>query len=509
MHSTISFWNKTASKAHYPPLEKSIEVDTLIIGGGITGVTAAYCLALKGKKPLLIEAGGLCDGTTGNTTGKVTIQHDIIYRRLKDKYGLDFAKGYADSQTRALEFIRKVVEKENIHCQLATCTSYIYATNEEDRESIQQEYEVAKELGIDAEWIDHFHFPNVNRGMVGFKNQHAFHAVRYVEGLAKAAAEKGATLCCGTKAIRVESGESIQVYCERDLVIKAKHLVMATQHPIFDGPNLYFTRLYANREYGIAVEAKRDWPDGNFINPGNPARSIRTHLENGKKILIAVGDGHFTARSEGGMEKHFENLMNFAGSIAGVENLLAKWSAQDYKTPDQVPYIGRNSDHSNIYVGTGYNKWGLTSGTLAGMMIADLILKGGTEYEAIYSRDRGDLFSSLGTVLSEVFGSVAELIKSKFETTESIKNLKQGEGRVIEYKGQKTGIFRDYDDSVTILDISCTHMTTELNFNDAEKTWDCPAHGGRFATDGTLLEGPPKNCLKVLYRGKFEDLQVK
>ncbi|MDF2685151.1 MAG: dependent oxidoreductase, partial [Clostridia bacterium] len=286
-------------------------------------------------------------------------------------------------------------------------------------------------------------------------------------------------------------------------------LVMATQYPIFDGPNIYYTRLYANREYGIAVEAKRDWPDGNYINPGNPARSIRTHVEDGKKILIVVGDGHFTARSDGGMEKHYENLINFADSIAGVENLLAKWSAQDYKTPDQVPYIGRNSDNSNIYVATGYGKWGLTNGTLAGMMISDLITKGDCKHGEIYSRTRGDMMSSVGTVLSEVFGSVGELIKSKFESTESVIGLKQGEGRVVNFKGQKTGIFRDYDDTVTILDISCTHMTTELNFNDAEKTWDCPAHGGRFAIDGTLLEGPPKNCLKILFKGKLSELEVK
>lgn len=507
--STVSFWNKTVSKEKYPRLESSLEVDTLIIGGGITGITCAYCLAQKGKNAVVIEAGGLCDGTTGNTTGKVTIQHDIIYSHLKSKYGLDFAKGYAESQTNALGFVRNVVEKEKIECSLATCTSYIYAANEDDRESIEKEYQVAKEIGIDAEFVNDFGFPNKNLGMVGFKNQHAFHSVRYVEALAKLAAAKGIKIYCDTKAIKVESGDIITVTCENDIVIKAKHLVMATQYPIFDGPNIYYTRLYASRDYGIAVEAARDWPEGNYINPGKPSRSIRTHVEDDKKILIVVGEDHFTARSEVNMEQHYQNLIDFADSIAGVKSLIAKWSAQDYKTPDQVPYIGRNSDNSNIYVASGFNKWGLSNGTLAGMMISDLITDGSCNFGEIYSRKRGDYLSSLGTVLSEVFGSVGELIKSKFESTESIKDLKQGEGRVIRFKGQKTGIFRDYDDSVTILDISCTHMTTELNFNDAEKTWDCPAHGGRFAIDGTLLEGPPKNCLKILFRGNLSDLVVK
>ncbi len=130
-------------------------------------------------------------------------------------------------------------------------------------------------------------------------------------------------------------------------------------------------------------------------------------------------------------------------------------------------------------------------------------------YEELYSKKRGDYSSSLGKTVSEVFGSVGELIQSKFEGTESIRDLKQGEGRVINFEGQKAGIYRGADDYVTVLDISCTHMTTELNFNNAEKTWDCPAHGGRFAaSDGKLLEGPPKDPLKILYQGKFSDLET-
>lgn len=504
---TRSYWNKTAQKAKYPRLKENMEVDTLIIGGGITGVTCAYCLARKGRDAVLIEAGGeLCDGTTGNTTGKVTIQHDIIYSHIEKKYGKEFAKKYAESQTGALDFVRKTVREESIDCQLGECTSFLFAASEGDRDAVEGEYKAAKEIGIDAEFQEFSNFPPHCYGILGFKHQYAFHAVRYVEALAKAAVEKGAKIYCDTKAIKVEDGDIVKVICENDLVVKAKHLVMATQYPIFDGPNIYYTRLYAKRAYGIAVEPKREWPDGSYINPGKPARSIRKHIEDGKEILIVVGDGHFTARGDGNMEQHFQNLGQYAEEIAGVREVLAKWSAQDYKTPDQVSYIGRNSDHSPIYVATGYGKWGLSNGTLAGNMIADLITTGSCEYEEIYSRTRGDLMRSAGTVLTEVFGSVGELIKSKFESADSIEGLKQGEGRVIRYKGEKTGIYRDYDDTVTILDISCEHLSTELNFNDAEKTWDCPAHGGRYATDGTLLEGPPKDGLKVLFRGKYTDL---
>jgi glycine/D-amino acid oxidase-like deaminating enzyme/nitrite reductase/ring-hydroxylating ferredoxin subunit len=504
---TVSYWNKTTEKERYPRLDKSLETDILIIGGGITGITCAYCLALKGAKPILIEAGGICDGTTGNTTGKITIQHDIIYNKITDKYGMDFAKFYAESQASALDFVKKRARQGSIDCQLAENTAYIFASAADDRETLKREYDVAQELGIDAEYIEEPNFPPDNFGMLGFRHQAVFHPVRYVEALAKEAVSTGAKIYCGTKAIKVEDDNIKTVYCENDLVIKAKHLVLATQFPIYDGPNLFFTRLYAKRAYGIAVEAQKDWPDGSYISSGEPARTIRTHVENDQRILIVVGEDHATARSEDNTGLHFKHLIEYAERIAGPVDLLAKWSAQDYDTPDQIPYIGRLSDNSTIYVAAGFKKWGLTNGTLASQMISELILNGNCRYEELYSKKRGDYSSSMGKTLSEVFGSVGELIKSKFEKTEDIQNLKPGEGRVIKFDGQKAGIYRDFENNVTILDISCTHMTTELNFNVAEKTWDCPAHGGRFAAaDGKLLEGPPKNPLQILYQGKFSDL---
>jgi glycine/D-amino acid oxidase-like deaminating enzyme/nitrite reductase/ring-hydroxylating ferredoxin subunit len=508
--NTVSFWNKTAKADHYPRLDKNLICDVLIIGGGITGVTTAYCLAQKGEKPVLIEAGCLCDGTTGNTTGKVTIQHDIIYSNILKKHGRSFAKAYADSQTEALEFVRRQVRDLSIDCQLMESPAYIYAQNGEERDAIIKEYQTAKDLGIDAFFVEAPTFPPGSCGMVGFHGQLSFHAVRYVSGLADAAVKMGARIYCDTKAVRLaDDGEIKTVLCENDITIEAKHLVMATQYPFYDGPNLFFTRLYAKRAYGIALEAKRDWPEGNYINAGQPSRSIRTHVEGGKKILIVVGEGHPTGRGAENEKTHFDNLRRFAEQIAGVDNVLATWSAQDYETPDQIPYIGRISDHSTIYVGTGYGKWGLSSGTLAGMLLADLITTGSCPYEAVYSRKRPDYSTSLGKTIAEVTLPVVELVKSKIEPTEPVAGIRQGEGRVIRFEGQRAGIYRDFDDTVTILDISCTHMSTTLNFNEAEKTWDCPAHGGRYSVDGKLLEGPPKHSLKVLFQGKYEEIAVR
>jgi len=504
--STLSYWNKTAEKTMYPALDHNIETDILIIGGGITGVTCAYCLAQRGLGSVLIEAADLCGGTTGNTTGKVTIQHGIIYSNIAKKYGDEAAALYAESQSGALNFVRELVRRESIDCQLMNNTAYVYASSLDDRASVEKEYETASRLGIDAEMIIKPGFPNGNFGMLGFKNQLCFHPVRYVEALARGAVSRGAKIYCDTKAIKVEDGDIKTVYCENDIIIRARHLVMATQYPIYDGPNLFFARLYAKRAYGIAVRSKRDWPDGSFINTGEPTRSVRTHMENGARVLIAVGENHPTGRGEDDMERHYQNLITFASDIAGVDEVLAKWSAQDYETPDQIPYIGRVSDDSNIFVASGFGKWGLSNGTLAGNMIAELISTGSCDYEGLYSRTRKDFASSPGKAFTEVLTPIGELIKSKLEGTEGLSGLEQGEGRVIRFQGQKAGIYRDFDDRVTILDITCTHMKTELNFNSAEKTWDCPAHGGRFNTGGKLLEGPPKHNLEVLYQGYYSDI---
>lgn len=508
-NNTVSFWNKTASKTYYPPLRESLGTDILIIGAGITGITCAYCLAERGLKPVLIEAGGICDGTTGNTTGKVTVQHGVIYYKIAEKYGLGAAKDYAQSQKSALEFVSDAVEKYGIDCQLYGNTAYLFAENDDEWDTLQRECETAEKLGIEAELIRQADFPPGNHGLLGYRNQLVFHSVRYVDALAAQASKMGARIYCDTKAFKLENGDIKTVRCENDIQINARHVVMATQYPFYDGPNLFYARLYAKRDYGIAVRALREWPDGSYVNIGDPVRSVRTHVENGERVLIVVGETHDTGRGFGDMSLHYRNLTEYADKIAGVKEVLAMWSAQDYDTPDELPYIGRISDNSDIYVAAGFRKWGLSNGTLAGMMIAELVDTGRCRWESLYSRTRADITSSFGKAFAGAVNPVIELVKSKLEKTEDIEGLNPGEGRVIRWGGERAGIYRDINDDVIVLDITCTHMGTELNFNNAEKTWDCPAHGGRYSCEGKLLEGPPKNPLKVLFRGKYEDLLKK
>jgi glycine/D-amino acid oxidase-like deaminating enzyme/nitrite reductase/ring-hydroxylating ferredoxin subunit len=506
---TLSYWNKTAERKIYEGLGSDIETDTLIIGSGITGVSAAYHLGNANVNTILIEAERLSSGTTGNTTGKITIQHGIIYSRLYKTYGQDTAKMYLEANQLAVDFVKKIVKTKKIDCNLEENTANIFASSKDQVELVENEYKTAKLLEIDAEYIKNADFPPNNYAMTGFKNQLVFHSVRYIESLAKLATFMGVKIYENSKIVKIVDKSSDKddgnIYCtlENQKVIKAKHVVLATQFPIYEGMGAYFTRLYPKRTYGIAVLHEKALPftSSCYINAGDPGRSIRTHLENGRRVLIVVGEGHTTSRSDD-MQVHFKTLEDYAHQLVGDCENIAKWSAQDYKTPDDMPYIGRVTKGSNIFVGTGYGKWGLSLGTLAGIIISDIIVNGKSKYEELFSPSRGNIIASADTFVKEVTGQVKELIGSKFKRADFAINLKPGEASIINFDGKKAGVYVNEDNVLTILDITCTHMGCTLGWNSAEKTWDCPCHGGRFAPDGRLLEGAPKNPLKVIYKEK-------
>ncbi len=501
----LSYWHQTQKTKEYPRLEKDLETGVLIVGGGSAGLSAAYCLTQRGIKPVLVEADTLCAGTTGSTTGKMTLQHGVIYQDLMKKYGIDVAREFAASQAEALRFAAQTVQKYGIACQMAETEACLYALTPEEKNILLQEYEAAKRMDILAEWSAKPTFPPKAKALLSYPGQAVLHPVRYAQGLADAAEGGGAHLYTHTKAVSVEEGDMTLVTMENGAAVRCRYLIQATQYPLFDGPNVFYARLYAKRDHAVALLPAWNWPEGAFINIGEPVRSIRSHMENGRRVLILVGGCHAPGRMEERDGSPYDRLREFGQSFSGECQVLAQWSAQDYETPDQVPYIGRLSGGSNIFAAAGFNKWGLLSGTLAGMMLAETIDTGRCRYEALYGLDRPDIISSLKKTAGEVLASAGELVKSKFEGTEEAGGLEIGEGRTIRFHGKRAGAFRREDGSVFVVDTTCTHMGTELHFNDAEKTWDCPAHGGRFQPDGKLIEGPPKDNLKVLFQGSYAE----
>ncbi len=496
-----SYWEQTQSRTLYPALEKEIRTAVLVIGGGITGVSCAYQLAKAGVSVALAEAGTLGCGATGHSTGKVSALHGEFYAPIAKAMGKETAGKAARTQREAVESVKRFALNSDRDCGFAESDAFFFARTEKERQKVEAEAETLRAVGLDARFVPHPDFPPQAVGAAVLFGQAVIHPLRYLSALADAAAGLGARIFEHTTVTHIRNGREIRAYCSGGVCIDAHHLIDATQYPAF---GVYFTRLYPRRSYAIAVEPKRAWPSGSYISADDsPARSLRTVREGEKNVLVAAGDGNITGRDDGKTDSgpHFEALKKYAEQIAGPFSLRAAWSAQDYETPDGLPYIGPVSPGSNLYIASGFNKWGLSGGTLAGIVLTEWITDGSSVRGEPYSPLR---FRPAGVVpmVEELSGQMGALLRSKTKKAERrAEELAPGEGGIVRFEGRKAGAFRHPDGTLTVLDIACTHLGCTLSWNETEHSWDCPCHGGRFDAEGRRLEGPPPRNLPVLYRG--------
>ncbi|MDD4835450.1 MAG: FAD-dependent oxidoreductase, partial [Lutispora sp.] len=231
-------------------------------------------------------------------------------------------------------------------------------------------------------------------------------------------------------------------------------------------------------------------PEGMFINVDTPGMTLRSQPHEGGQILLFGGESHKTAHGEQ-TSTHYENLRKLLRTIFTVKEELYHWSTQDYYTLDEIPYVGKlTSDTPNIYVATGFRKWGMTNAIAAAIIIKDLITKGESPWQDIYSPQRSTTAKAAGTFITQNADVAVQLVSGKLENPDDHIDLGNSEGKVVEYKGKRTGAYKDKDGKLYLLDITCTHLGCELQWNDAEKSWDCPCHGSRFSHDGSIIEGP-------------------
>ncbi len=486
-----SFWLDSIEGLNTPKLDRDLDVDVAIVGGGMVGITTAWMLKNKGLNVALVESDKLFRGTTGYTTAKITSQHGLIYDKLVNKMGKDVAKQYADANEMAKETIHKIIEENNIQCDFSRQNAYIYTQADEYIEQIETEAKTAASLGIKANVIRELPIPVPVKSALVFENQAQFHPTKYLMALAKEINSKNQCIYENTQALDIEDNTVITTGGK----IKAKYIVIASHFPFYDGLGMYFTRLYPERSYIVAVKLKEDFPGGMYINAESPTRSLRYQDTGEDRLVLVGGENHKTGQSKDTV-KHYESLLAFARDTFLVDKVVYHWSTQDLLTPDDIPYIGRlTGKHPNIFVATGFKKWGMTTSTAAATTISDLIIKGQSELEELYNPSRKDIKASASTFIKENLNVASHLFTGKLSTLSNQAEEVKGNVTTFEGGGQKIGSYKDDDGNLHLVDTTCTHMGCELQWNNGEKSWDCPCHGSRFSYKGEVIEGPAQKNL--------------
>ena len=537
-----SYWiNSEKNKEKYNKLEKNIETDICIIGGGITGISTAYYLTKENLKVTVLEMGKIGFQTTGNSTAKITSQHGLFYKYLKDSKGEDFARLYYDANEDAIKNIKKIVEKENIECDLECQSAYVLAANREEVQKVKDEVEVVRGFGGHAEYLER---EDIDKNLlilnplaaIRFKNQAQFNSYKYTIELAKVCKNLGANIYENTKVVDVRD-EKDYYYLETEdgYKIKAKYLVITTKYPIINIPGFYFMKMYQSTSYGISIPVKEKLFDGMYITSTNPKVSLRMakvdnniikdvvdgNIENYAKqdkenrkrvkekqnskidneyVLIVVGADHKTGEKTD-LSNSYKKLENIAKQIYSQGKVENYWNTEDCITLDKIPYIGKYSTMwENAYVATGFNKWGITTSNIAANIITDMIIGRKNRYEDIFISTRVEPVKNRQEVGNMLKETVSSLVLKKFELPESEQaSLKNEEGKIIEIEGEKVGAYKDKEGRIYTIVPKCAHLGCELSWNNLEKTWDCPCHGSRYDYTGKMLYGP---TVKDLYIDK-------
>lgn len=498
-----SLWIESARSKAYDKLTEHIEIDCVIIGGGIVGVTTAYLLSKNGVKVALVDANNIGGGCSGRNTGKVTTQHNIIYSKIEEEHGIDYAKKYYEANNHALKFIEDIIKENNINCDFKKNSSYIFTEDESYINEIKKEYEVCREVGIPCSYHETLDIPFDVRAAISFKDQGEFNPKKYIDAMGELVIQQGGIIYENTPIVDFINDGKIKLKAKNGCIIDASRAVLSSHVPWYDGMGLYFARLRPERSYIVAGAYEGKDIEGMYINVEDNRRSFKLYEENGETLLLLGGENHKVGQGDNDTD-YYEILKSVAKEKFNVSSIKYQWSAQDYITPDYIPYVGYiNVYDNNVFVATGFSKWGMTNGTAAAMILSDLLTIRESKYKEVFSPERiKSIFSA--EVLKENINVASEYIKGKLEGGDKELPTQCGEGKIVKINRKRYGAYIDDNGELFIVDITCTHLGCELNFNNIEKTWDCPCHGSRFNYNGEVYEGPATKPLLLYNRGKNE-----
>ena len=486
-----SLWLESTPDTAYPPLAEPLDVDVAVVGGGIAGITAALLLKRAGKSVALLESKRLLRGATGYTTAKVTAAHSLTYTTVAKKFGDDGARLYAEANQAALDFVVQLAEAEGIDCELERKTNYVYCESGDERSKIEQEVDAARRAGLAARLVEETPLPYPVECAFALDEQAQFHPRKYLLPLAERIDGDGSRVLELTRVLDVEGSGPLRVTTDRG-ALTARDVILASHLPILDR-GFFFAKAHPDRSYAVACRIRPEQdPDGMYINVGTPTRSVRTARDERGPLILLGGEGHKPG-AEPDTDARYRALEEFGRRHWDADEFPYRWSTQDYSPLDGVPYVGRltrRGDH--VYVATGFKKWGMTNGTAAAILLADLILGRTNPWAGLFDAKRLKPLASAPKFVKENAAVARHFFRDRLDRgeTTAVEALQPGEGRLLRLGGRKTAVYRDEGGRVHALSPVCTHMGCHVSWNPAERSWDCPCHGSRFRGDGAVIQGP-------------------
>ena len=492
-----SLWLNEKAKEKFPKLEKDLETQVCIIGAGIFGISTAYYLTQKGYNVTILERDRIANKVTGHTTAKITSQHGLIYHYLLNQYGKEFARKYYLANQKSIQEIEKIITQNQIACDFERQNSCVYTTNKSESDKINEELHALKELDIEASKIEEAPLPFEIVSGVKFKNQAQFNPIKYIDGLVKKITDFKGKIFENTTCYDIKRDDDSYICYTENNTVKAKYVVLASHYPFINFPGVYFAKMYQSSSYVIGIDTKSELFDGMYINIQSPIYSFRTAKEGDKKILLLGGGDHKTGENIC-YKDSYGLLEEKAKQWYPNCEIKYRWSTRDCITLDKIPYIGEFSNTlPNMYVGTGFNKWGMTSSNVAARIVTDKIIGKENEYSEVFEATRLNPIVNKDEVKNMVSQTVKSLVVERIEKPKkvlsdeiSLDDINQETGQIVELNGEKVGVYKDIEGKIFGVKPVCTHLGCILNWNDADKTWDCPCHGSRFDYTGKNIYNP-------------------
>jgi glycine/D-amino acid oxidase-like deaminating enzyme/nitrite reductase/ring-hydroxylating ferredoxin subunit len=482
----------TSSIGPYAPLEGDLRAQALVVGAGITGLAAALELQRRGLEVVVLEKGVVGGGATGFTTAKLSALHgSSAYTQIEGNHGEEAAAAYARVNERGLARIREL----GIDCDLRERPNLVYAADASDLPTLQDEREAARRAGLAVELVDTAGLPYPVAGALRLDGQAEFHPRKFLAGLAERLVAGGGRIHEGTIVRSLRDGRPARLETPRGTVT-ADHVVLASHIPFADRA-LVWARAHPERSYSIAVRIAEAPPQVMAISASSPTRSIRAHPVGDGELLLVGGEGHKVGTG-GPTSERYRALERFAREHWTVRSVDYRWSTQDWIPADGLPLIGRLTPRAKAaWTATGYRKWGLAMGLAAGELLAGAIAGDPAPELEHFTPNRRPPLRALPELAKENAQAGLHFFADRLTRRgRSSQELAPGEGRVVSRHGRQVAVSRDDDGVLRAVSARCTHVGCIVAFNDAERSWDCPCHGSRFALDGSVLEGPATSPLR-------------